>query len=87
MMFSDDAYLKEEFYYLFASLFRHPDIYIRIIETLAKKQYELHFRERVFALIDKMDAITLGKYIKELVFDNMKVGIEILKQQSEKEEG
>ena len=57
------------------------------IETLAKKQYELHFRERVFALIDKMDAITLGKYIKELVFDNMKVGIEILKQQSEKEEG
>ena len=38
MMFSDDAYLKEEFYYLFASLFRHPDIYIRIIEALAKKK-------------------------------------------------
>ena len=38
MMFSDDAYLKEEFYYLFASLFRKPELYIRIIETLAKKK-------------------------------------------------
>lgn len=38
MMFSDDAYLKEEFYYLFASLFRRPEAYIKIIETLAKKK-------------------------------------------------
>ncbi|MBR0092649.1 MAG: ATP-binding protein [Lachnospiraceae bacterium] len=38
MIFSEDAYLKEEFYYLFASLFKRPENYIRIIAALAKKK-------------------------------------------------
>ncbi len=56
------------------------------LELLAEKQYRLYFREKVFASVDQMDAFTLRKYIRELISENVKVGIEILKQKAEKEE-
>ncbi len=54
------------------------------LEQYAEKEYKLHFREPVFALIDQMDTLDLRKYIKDLIFENVKIGIEILKQ-NEKE--
>ena len=38
ILFAKNAPLKEEFKYLYASVFKHPDIYVRIIETLGKKK-------------------------------------------------
>ena len=38
IFFSDEAPLKDEFKYLYASIFRNPEIYIKIIQTLAKKK-------------------------------------------------
>lgn len=38
MFFAPEAPLKDEFKYLYASIFRNPDIYIKIIRTLAVKK-------------------------------------------------
>ena len=38
MFFSEDAPLKDEFDYLYASIFRNPEEYIKIIEALGKKK-------------------------------------------------
>ena len=35
ILFADDAPLKDEFKYLYASIFKHPEDYVRIIEVLA----------------------------------------------------
>lgn len=35
---AEDAPLKDEFKYLYASLFRHPDSYIKLISALGKKK-------------------------------------------------
>ena len=37
-LFFEDAPLKDEFEYLFSSIFNNPTVHIRIIETLAKKK-------------------------------------------------
>lgn len=41
MFFKKDAPLKDEFKYLFSSIFKNPDDYLKIISTLAKKKIGL----------------------------------------------
>ena len=38
ILFAPNAPLKDEFKYLYASIFKNPDTYIKIIETLSKKK-------------------------------------------------
>ena len=51
------------------------------LKTLAEKQYKLNGYERVQAVIDKMDAGELRRYLNELISDNLIVGMEILKNE------
>ncbi len=41
MIFKHDAPLRDEFKYLFSSIFKNPDIYLKIISALAKKKIGL----------------------------------------------
>ncbi len=41
MFFKEDAPLKEEFKYLFSSIFKNPTVYLKIISVLAKKKIGL----------------------------------------------
>lgn len=49
------------------------------LKMLAEKQYKLGGCERAQAIIDKMDAAELRRYLNDLIADNLKVGMEILK--------
>lgn len=49
------------------------------IKAFADKQYKTGGYERAWSIIDQMDASELRDYLKELISDNIKVGIEILK--------
>ena len=51
------------------------------LKVLAAKQYKLNGYERVQAVIDKMDAGELRRYLNELISDNLTVGMEILKKE------
>ena len=51
------------------------------LKILAEKQYKLNGYERVQAVIDKMDASELRRYLNELISDNLTVGMEILKKE------
>ena len=51
------------------------------LKILAEKQYKLNGYERVQAVIDKMDAGELRRYLNELISDNLTVGMEILKKE------
>ena len=51
------------------------------LKLLAEKQYKLNGYERVQAVIDKMDASELRRYLNELISDNLTVGMEILKKE------
>ena len=51
------------------------------LKNLAEKQYKLNGYERVQAVIDKMDAGELRRYLNELISDNITVGMEILKKE------
>ena len=62
MMFAEDAYLKEEFYYLFASLFSRPKNYICIIEALTEKKAGLTRNE----LADKSGLAASGNLTRKL---------------------
>lgn len=48
-MFAKDAPLKEEFRYLYASVFKKPDIYVRIIRTLGQKKVGMTREELIEA--------------------------------------
>jgi hypothetical protein len=48
-IFAEDAPLKDEFKYLYASVFRNPDAYIRIIETLGTKKAGMTREELIAA--------------------------------------
>ena len=37
ILFAKDAPLREEFKYLYASVFKHPETYVKLIETLGTK--------------------------------------------------
>ena len=48
-------------------------------KAYADKQYKTGGYERAWAVIDQMDPGELREYLKDLIADNVKVGIEILK--------
>ncbi|MEE3468630.1 MAG: ATP-binding protein [Eubacterium sp.] len=62
ILFAEDALLKDEFRYLFASIFKNPTDHIRIIETLAKKRVGLTREE----LIDASGLVNSGDLTKRL---------------------
>ena len=49
------------------------------IRACADKQYKTGGYERAWSVIDQMDPGALREYLKDLISDNVKVGIEILK--------
>lgn len=49
------------------------------IKALADKQYKTGGYERAWSIIDQMEPGALREYLKDLISDNVKVGIEILK--------
>lgn len=51
------------------------------LKVLAEKQYKLSGCERAQSVIDKMDASELRRYLNELIYDNLTVGMEILKNE------
>ena len=51
------------------------------IRILAEKKYKTGGSEKVWAVVEKMDATELRRYLRDLISDNVKVGIEILKNQ------
>jgi predicted Zn-dependent peptidase len=55
----------------------------RLIEELAERKYRQEPYEHLIRRIDSMDAYKLKDYLKRLVKDNMRVGIEILEDGKE----
>lgn len=51
------------------------------LRILAEKQYRLSGCEKAQAIIDKMDASELRRYLNDLISDNLTVGMEILKNE------
>ena len=49
------------------------------ISVLAEKKYKTGGSDKVWAVVEKMDATELRRYLRDLISDNVKVGIEILK--------
>lgn len=56
LLFEKDAPLKEEFKYLYASVFKNPEVYVRIIETLGMKKVGMTREE----LIENSGVINSG---------------------------
>lgn len=51
------------------------------LKLYADKMYKTGGYERAWSVIDKMDAAELRTYLRDLISDNVKVGIEILKKE------
>lgn len=66
MFFADDAPLKDEFKYLYASLFRNPQSYIDIVNVLAKKKYGL-LRDEIAEETGIPNSGYLTKILDELI--------------------
>lgn len=49
------------------------------IKMLAEKKYKTGGSEKVWSIVEKMDEVELRHYLRDLITDNVKVGIEILK--------
>lgn len=49
------------------------------LKMLAEKKYKTGGSEKVWAVVEKMDATELRHYLRDLITDNVKIGIEILK--------
>lgn len=65
MFFSEDAPLKNEYQYLYASVFRRPDQYLQIIRTLGKKKAGMT-REELIAASGIPNTGDLTKKLTEL---------------------
>jgi len=65
LFFNRNGVLKDEFKKLYASLFRHSDRYVKIIETLGKKRKGLT-REEIKTTSGFADGGTLSKMLEEL---------------------
>ena len=65
IFFGQDAYLSGEFDYLYASIFRHPDDYVRIIRALGKKKAGMT-REEICRETGIPSSGALTKKIEEL---------------------
>jgi hypothetical protein len=57
--------------------FPNPEV-IRKLRAEAEKHYNAGGSDKVIEKIDKMDNTKLRAYLKRLIKDNMKVGIEII---------
>lgn len=66
MFFADDAPLKDEFKYLYASLFRNPQNHIDVVAALARKKSGLR-RNEVAAVADIPNSGYLTKILDELI--------------------
>lgn len=49
------------------------------LKVLAEKKYKTGGSEQVWAVVERMDATELRRYLRDLISDNVNVGIEILK--------
>ena len=65
ILFAKDAPLKDEFKYLYASIFKNPEVYVKIIETLAKKKSGLT-REDIIRESKIINSGDLTKNLEEL---------------------
>lgn len=65
VLFAKDAPLKEEFRYLYASIFRNPEDYIKIIQSLAKKKIGLT-RDEIISESKLSNSGTLSSKLDEL---------------------
>lgn len=64
-LFAKDAPLKEEFQYLYASIYKHPETYLRIVETLAHKKVGMT-REEIISQSGIINSGDLTKKLEEL---------------------
>lgn len=65
ILFAEDAPLREEFRYLYASIFRHPEPYLKIIRALARKKTGLT-REEIIAATKLSNSGGLTSRLNEL---------------------
>lgn len=65
IIFKDDAPLKYEFKYLYASIFKNPDAYIKIIETLGTKKVGIT-REEIISSSNIPNSGDLSTKLEEL---------------------
>lgn len=65
LFFSKEGELKNEFDMLYASLFKNPDNYIKVITTLGEKKAGMT-REEIIVQTNMADSGTLTKVLKEL---------------------
>ena len=73
ILFADDAPLKEEFKYLYASIFKHPDVYLKIVRTLAEKKVGMTREELILTaklpnsgdLTDKLEELESCGFIRK----------------------
>lgn len=65
LFFSKDEGLHDEFEELYASLFRNPQPYERIIQALGKRRYGLT-RDEILANVGKASGGDMTKYLEEL---------------------
>lgn len=62
ILFSKDSILKDEFDYLYSSIFKNPDIYIKIIEALGTKKVGMNRNE----IIEATNIINSGDLTNKL---------------------
>ncbi|MBO4374509.1 MAG: ATP-binding protein [Lachnospiraceae bacterium] len=62
IIFAGNAPLHDEFTYLYASIFRHPDAYVRIIKTLSKRKAGMSREE----IIENSKIVNSGDLTKKL---------------------
>ncbi len=65
ILFSKDAPLKDEFKYLYSSIFKNPTVYLKIIETLAKKKVGMS-REEIISHAKLLNSGDLTNKLDEL---------------------
>ena len=64
-LFADNAPLADEFQYLYASIFRNPDVYLKIVSTLGKKKAGMT-REELITASGITNSGDLSTKLKEL---------------------
>ena len=65
LLFAADAPLKDEFRYLYAAIFKRPDVYLKIIEALARKKVGMT-REEIIAETGLSNSGDLSEKLEEL---------------------
>ncbi|SHI68084.1 AAA family ATPase [Pseudobutyrivibrio xylanivorans] len=65
ILFAENAPLRDEFEYLYASIFRHPEMYIKIVEALGKKKVGMT-REEIIKAAKLRNSGELTKKLEEL---------------------